>query len=66
MARNIDSLTITPEEKLAELAKLQGIERVDFNVLIDNAPGGPEDETADDMIAAIYGWRRQGRDRSLP
>jgi hypothetical protein len=66
MARNVDNHTITPEEKLAELARSQGAEPVDFEALIANAPGGPEDETADDMIAAIYAWRRQGPDRSLP
>ena len=66
MARNTDNRTTTPEEKLAELASAQGAKPVDFDVMIANSPGGPEDETADDMIAGIYGWRRQDRDRSLP
>jgi hypothetical protein len=65
MVRRIDKTAISPEEKLSELAKAQGVQPIDFDDLIASAPGGPDDETADDMIAAIYEWRRQGRDRSL-
>lgn len=41
---------------LLRLAKERGIEPAEtFEDLLGD--GGPEDETADDMIRAIYGWR---------
>jgi hypothetical protein len=53
------------QHKLAKLAKEQGVKPVAFKALLATAPGGPDDETADDMIASIYEWRRRSVNRSL-
>jgi hypothetical protein len=53
---------IKAQTQLLELAKTRGIKPAEtFEELLGD--GGPEDETADDMIRAIYGWRRESLDR---
>jgi hypothetical protein len=66
MRQDIKKKEQSPEEKLARLAEEQGVKPVDFKALMASAPGGPDDETADDMIASIYEWRRMSANRRLP
>ena len=48
-----------PRRTLEELAAEQGVRPVErFEDLLGS--GGPEDDTADEMIAAIRAWRREG------
>ncbi len=47
---------------IEELAAEQGVQPVtDFESLLGDF--WPEDETADDFIAAVRAWRREGTDR---
>jgi hypothetical protein len=51
---------LTPEERLAALLAAQGVQPVrDIAELA--FPDWPEDESADDLIAAVRAWR-EGRD----
>lgn len=51
-----DRENIETRAVLLRLAKERGIKPAEtFEDLLGD--GGPEDETADDMIRAIYGWR---------
>lgn len=48
-----------PRRTLQELAAEQGVRPVErFEDLLGS--GGPDDETADEMIATIRAWRREG------
>jgi hypothetical protein len=45
-------------EQLQRLAHAQGVKPFDFEAFLSSPPIGPEDETADEMIQAIYQGRR--------
>jgi hypothetical protein len=51
---------------LAAIAEAQGIKPPDLDQILSEEPIVPDDETADMMIEAIYRWRHEGTDRSLP
>jgi hypothetical protein len=66
MKQDVKKKVQSAQDKLARLAEEQGVKPVDFKALMAAAPGGPDDETADDMITSIYEWRRKSTNRSLP
>jgi len=65
--RKLNQPPLTPEREreiaearaeLLRLAKEQGAKPAEtFEELLGD--GGPEDETANDMIRTIYGWRKE-------
>ena len=52
--------------ELAAIAEAQGVKPPDFDRILSEEPIMPDDETADMMIEAIYRWREEKSDRSLP
>ena len=66
MANRSESEREHASAELALLAEQQGVEPVDLDKLLSEGPRGPEDETADMMIAAIHQWRSEIADRDLP
>jgi len=60
-----DRYTVESPE-LAAIAEAQGIKPPDMDRIMSEEPIVPDDETADMMIEAIYRWRQEATDRSLP
>src|SRR5260370_28900300 len=50
-----DRIVASPE--LAAIAEAQGVKPQDLDQILSEEPIVPDDETADMMIEAIYGWR---------
>jgi len=57
---------IVASPELAAIAEAQGVKPPDFDRILSEEPIMPDDETADMMIEAIYRWREEKSDRSLP
>ena len=62
--KSYDKLVVSPE--VAAIAAAQGITPPDLDQILSEEPIVPDDETADMMIEAIYRWRQESKDRSLP
>jgi len=57
---------IEPPKSLEEIAAEQGVGPFDFKAAQAEAAGiWPEDESADDFIAAVREWRQEGLQREL-
>ena len=55
-----DPYTVANPE-IQRLAEEQGVKPLNLDLILSQEPLGPEDETADMMIEAIYRWRRDCR-----
>ena len=72
MAEQLTSEIQHSEEQVEALARLEkaaaakGIKPLDFDSLLARADFWPEDESADDFIAAIEEWRRDESSREMP
>ncbi|HKV39792.1 MAG TPA: hypothetical protein VJX67_11315 [Blastocatellia bacterium] len=66
MSEEPENKSKTVHTDLEHLAQEQGVKPLDWDLILSGHPLGPEDETADMMIAQIYRWRRDARDRNLP
>jgi hypothetical protein len=66
MSRKSDDKHMVASAELAAIAEAQGIKPPDLDQILSEEPIVPDDETADMMIEAIYRWRHEGTDRSLP
>lgn len=59
-------MLIEPPKSLEEIAADQGVGPFDFKAVQAEAEGiWPEDESADEFIAAVQEWRQEGRQREL-
>jgi len=57
---------IEPPKSLEEIAAEQGVGPFDFKAAQQEAAGiWPEDENADDFVAAVREWRSEGLQREL-
>jgi hypothetical protein len=66
MSRKSDDKRPVADAELMAIVEAQGVKPPDFDQIMSGEPIVPDDETADMMIEAIYGWRKEGTDRSLP
>ena len=61
--RALAELIETPKS-IEELAAEQGVKPFDFKAVIEEAAGlWPEDESADEFVAAVREWRSEGTHR---
>ncbi len=57
---------IEPPKSLEEIAAEQGVGPFDFKAAQQEAAGvWPEEESADEFVAAVREWRNEGRHREL-
>lgn len=57
---------LDPPKSLEEIAAEQGIGPFDFQAALQDAAGlWPEEESADDFVAAVREWRSEGAQREL-
>lgn len=52
-----------PPPDLETLARLQGTRPLDFEELMRTPEHWPDDESVDEFIAAVRGWRSEGTER---
>jgi hypothetical protein len=57
VSKERDNQARQASEKLLLLAQQQGVKPFDFDAFLSAPPPGPDDETVDEMIDAIYRWR---------
>lgn len=58
----LPNILIEAPKSIEELAAEQGVEPFDFKAATEEAAGvWPEDETADDFIAAVREWRNEAK-----
>lgn len=52
-----------PPKDLTQLAREQGVQPFAFDEFMATPTLFPEDESADDVVAAVRRWRREGKRR---